>query len=195
MNNYKSLIVISSPSGGGKSTIAKHLMNLYPSLDFSVSATTRKKREGEIDNKDYFFLTKEEFLEKIKKNDLIEYEEIFGNLYGTLKSEVSKSIDNNKTILFDVDVKGALSLKKHFPNQTLLIFIAPPNLEVLEDRLRKRRTETEEEINRRLDRAEEEDKYRDKFDELIINDNLEESFRKIEEISNKHLNPELKQKG
>ena len=195
MKNYKSLIVISSPSGGGKSTIAKHLMNLYPSLDFSVSATTRKKREGEIDNKDYFFLTKEEFLEKIKKNDLIEYEEIFGNLYGTLKSEVSKSIDNNKTILFDVDVKGALSLKKHFPNQTLLIFIAPPNLEVLEDRLRKRRTETEEEINRRLDRAEEEDKYRDKFDELIINDNLEESFRKIEEISNKHLNPELKQKG
>jgi guanylate kinase len=195
MNNYKSLIVISSPSGGGKSTIAKHLMNLYPSLDFSVSATTRKKREGEIDNKDYFFLTKEEFLEKIKQNDLIEYEEIFGNLYGTLKSEVSKSIDTNKTILFDVDVKGALSLKKHFPNQTLLIFIAPPNLEVLEDRLRKRRTETEEEINRRLDRAEEEDKYRDKFDELIINDNLEESFRKIEEISNKHLNPELKQKG
>lgn len=192
MNNYKSLIVISSPSGGGKSTIAKHLMSLYPSLDFSISATTRKKREGEIDNKDYFFLSKEDFLEKIEKNDLVEYEEIFGNLYGTLKSEVSKSIDNNKTILFDVDVKGALSLRKNFPNQTLLIFIAPPNFEVLEERLRKRRTETEEEITRRLARAEEEDKYRDKFDYLIINDDLNESFRKIEDISNAHLNPELK---
>lgn len=192
MNNLKSLIVISSPSGGGKSTIAKHLMSLYPRLDFSVSATTRKKREGEIDNKDYFFLSKEEFLEKIEKNDLVEYEEIFGNLYGTLKSEVSKSIDNNKTILFDVDVKGALSLRKNFPNQTLLIFIAPPNFEILEERLRKRRTETEEEITRRLARAEEEDKYRDIFDYLIINDDLSESFRRIEEISDLHLNPDLK---
>jgi len=192
MNNLKSLIVISSPSGGGKSTIAKHFMSLYPRLDFSVSATTRKKREGEIDNKDYFFLSKEEFLEKIEKNDLVEYEEIFGNLYGTLKSEVSKSIDNNKTILFDVDVKGALSLRKNFPNQTLLIFIAPPNFEILEERLRKRRTETEEEITRRLARAEEEDKYRDIFDYLIINDDLSESFRRIEEISDLHLNPDLK---
>lgn len=193
MSEYKNLIVISSPSGGGKSTIAKYLMKLYPKLEFSVSATTRKMREGEIDGKDYFFLTKDEFLEKINNNELVEYEEIFGNLYGTLKSEVSKSVDENKTVLFDVDVKGAVSLRNHFPNDTLLIYIAPPNFEILEDRLRKRRTETEEEIQNRLNRAEEESKYQDKFDFTIVNDVLENAYQKIDDIAEKYLNPKLKQ--
>jgi guanylate kinase len=192
MSEIKSLIVISSPSGGGKSTIAKHLMSKFPKIEFSVSATTRRKREGEVDKRDYFFLTKEEFQSKIEGNELVEFEEIFGNYYGTLKSEVAKSIDNNKTLLFDVDVKGALSLRKNFPENTLLIFISPPNFEILENRLRNRRTESEEEIKRRLNRAEEENQYRDKFDYIIINDTLENAFSKIEMIAENHLQASLK---
>lgn len=187
MNSYKNLIVISSPSGGGKSTIAKYLLSLYPDIKFSISATTRKIREGEVEGKDYYFLSKELFVNKIKSNELVEYEEIFGNLYGTLKSEVANKIKNNDTILFDVDVKGALSLRKAFPEETLLIFIAPPSFEILEERLRSRRTESDEEIKNRLNRAEEENKYKGYFDYVIINDKLENAYKEIEEISKKHL--------
>lgn len=187
MNSFKNLIVISSPSGGGKSTIAKYLLSLYPDIKFSISATTRKIREGEVEGKDYYFLSKELFVNKIKSNELVEYEEIFGNLYGTLKSEVANKIKNNDTILFDVDVKGALSLRKAFPEETLLIFIAPPSFEILEERLRSRRTESDEEIKNRLNRAEEENKYKGYFDYVIINDKLENAYKEIEEISKKHL--------
>lgn len=192
MTKFKNLIVISSPSGGGKSTISKHLLSLYPNIRFSVSATTRKKREGEIDGKDYYFLEREIFEDKIKANDLIEYEEIFGNLYGTLKSEVKEKIVNGETILFDVDVKGAISLRNEFPNDTLLIFIAPPNISILEQRLRARRTESDVEISNRLNRAEEENKYSNKFDYIVVNDKLELAFKNIEEIAEKHLNPNLR---
>lgn len=193
MTKIKSLIVISSPSGGGKSTIAKYLLSKYPKIEFSVSATTRKKREKETEGKDYHFLTKRQFQNKIENDELVEYEEIFGNYYGTLKSEVAKSIENNQTVLFDVDVKGALSLRKYFPENTLLIFISPPSIEILEQRLRNRRTESEEEIKNRLNRAEEEKQYSDKFDYLIVNDKLENAFAKIEEIAIKHFNQNLKQ--
>ncbi len=193
MTKIKSLIVISSPSGGGKSTIAKYLLSKYPKIEFSVSATTRKKREKETEGKDYHFLTKSQFQNKIENDELVEYEEIFGNYYGTLKSEVAKSIENNQTVLFDVDVKGALSLRKYFPENTLLIFISPPSIEILEQRLRNRRTESEEEIKNRLNRAEEEKQYSDKFDYLIVNDKLENAFAKIEEIAIKHFNQNLKQ--
>ncbi len=192
MNNYKKLVVISSPSGGGKSTLAKHLLSLYPKIKFSVSATTRKKREGEVNGIDYHFLDREKFEEKIQLGELIEYEEIFGNLYGTLKSEVKEKIVSGETILFDVDVKGAISLRNEFPNDTLLIFIAPPNMEVLEKRLRARRTESDNEISNRLNRAEEENKYSDKFDYVVVNDKLELAFKNIEDIAEKHLNPNLR---
>jgi len=182
----KKLIVLSSPSGGGKSTLAKHLMKLYPHLMFSVSATTRKQRAGEINKKDYFFLSKEEFQKKINQNDLVEYEEIFGNIYGTLKSEINKSLDHGSSMLFDVDVKGALSLKHNYPDDTLLIFIYPPNLSVLKERLHLRSTETDEEIKNRLLRAEEEMDHKDKFDELIENDTLEHAFHTIEEVTRKY---------
>jgi guanylate kinase len=192
MSEYKNLIVLSSPRGGGKSTLAKHLMKIYPKLEFSVSATTRKIREGEKDGKDYFFLTREDFLERIEKDDLIEYEEIFGNLYGTLRSEIARAVENGKTMLFDVDVKGAESLKKAFPENTLTVFIFPPNMEELEKRLRNRRTETDEEINNRLSRAAEEFTYQKNFKYQIENNNLEEALQEIEKLAEKYIDPKLK---
>lgn len=188
MSNLKSLIVISSPSGGGKSTLAKHLMGLYPKIKFSVSATTRRKRENEVEGKDYFFLDKDDFINKIQSNELVEYEEIFGNYYGTLKEEVDSKLKSGNTILFDVDVKGALSLKKEYPDDTFLIFITPPSMEILEGRLRKRSTESENEIKNRLLRASEEYKYKDYFDCTIVNDDLQTAFNEIEEIAKKFLN-------
>mgnify|MGYP001544155039 FL=1 len=192
MSDFKRLIVLSSPSGGGKSTLAKHIMKLYPGLEFSISATTRKIREGETDGKDYFFLTRDEFEDRIKKGDLVEYEEIFGNLYGTLRSEIKRSVDKGNTMLFDVDVKGAVSLRDSFPDQSLLIFIYPPNMEELENRLRNRRTETDEEVRRRLSRAKEELTYKDQFDHTILNDKLEKALNEIEIIAEKYIDPQLR---
>lgn len=192
MSDYKKLIVLSSPSGGGKSTLAKRLIEIYPELNFSISATTRKIRQGETDGKDYFFLSREEFQKKIDDNDLVEYEEIFGNLYGTLKSEISRSVEQGKTMLFDVDVKGAISLQKYFPEESLLIFIYPPDMEELERRLRNRRTETDEEIARRLSRAAEEFEYQPRFAHQIKNDVLETAVKEIEQIAEKYIDPKLK---
>jgi guanylate kinase len=192
MSEYKNLIVLSSPSGGGKSTLAKHLMKIYPKLEFSISATTRKIREGEVNNKDYYFLSKEEFQDKIDNDELVEYEEIFGNYYGTLKSELSRAIENNKTMLFDVDVKGAESLKKVYPNQTLTVFIYPPNMVELEKRLRNRRTESDEEISRRIGRAEEEFTYQSNFKHQIENNDLSKAIADIEQLAEQYIDPKLK---
>ncbi len=183
----KNLIVLSSPSGGGKSTISKYLMELYPEIKFSVSATTRTKRPNEIHGKDYFFLTQEEFDNTIKNNGFVEYEGMFGNRYGTLKSEVEKAIANNDKILFDIDVKGAMSIKKAFPEESILLFIAPPSKKVQAERLRARSTETEEQIQNRLKRSEFEMSYADKFDHLIINDVLEIAKAEIKEIAKKYI--------
>jgi len=180
--NKKKLVAISAPSGGGKSVVTRHILNKFPDVIFSVSATTRQRRPNEVDGKDYFFLTKEKFEELIAQNQLIEWEELFGNYYGTLKSEVQKAIDNNKIMLFDIDVKGALSLKKHFPNDTLLIFLAPPSKEVLIERLKKRGTESEEQLKNRLARAELEISMSKEFDQIIVNDILEETLQKVEQV-------------
>ncbi len=138
-------------------------------------------RPGEVHGKDYFFLSREEFVHRVGSGDMIEYEEIFGNLYGTLRSEVQRSIDSGQTILFDVDVKGAISLRHAFPDDTLLIFIAPPNQEVLEQRLRSRSTESEEQLSLRLERAEMEMSLLHEFDVSIINDDLHETLTKAED--------------
>jgi guanylate kinase len=186
MNN-KRLLVLSSPSGGGKTTVAKHLLSTFTNLRFSISATTRSKRPNEIDGKDYFYLSKEEFNEKVKNDELVEYEEIFGNYYGTLKSEISNSINSSFNLIFDVDVKGALSIKRAFPEESLLIFLSPPNKETLAKRLKGRETETENQINTRLQRAEMELSQADKFDFIIINDNLEQTLAKAEAITKEYL--------
>ena len=183
----KKLIVLSSPSGGGKSTLANHLMQLYPEVRFSVSCTTRTKREGEQEGKDYYFLSKEEFEDKIAEGDFAEYEQLFGNYYGTLKSEIKKHLNSGNSILFDVDVKGGISLKKSFPSDTLLIFIYPPSYEELKRRLEKRSTETEEQLKVRLERAKEELEYKDKFDHTILNDDLNKAFEDLENVLKTNL--------
>lgn len=162
-------------------------MTLYPEIRFSVSCTTRKIREGEVHGKDYFFLSKEEFEEKIANGEFAEYEQIFGNYYGTLKSEIKKHINSGNSILFDVDVKGAVSLRRNFPEDTLLIFIYPPSLDELQRRLEKRRTESEEELNTRLERAKEELTYKDKFDYAILNDDLKIAFDDLEKVIKSNL--------
>ncbi|RPI67482.1 MAG: guanylate kinase [Ignavibacteriae bacterium] len=174
--------MLSAPSGAGKTTVARHLLERFPFLGFSVSATTRAKRPGEEHGRDYFFLTREEFKNRIAADDLIEYEEIFGNYYGTLRSVVQEALHRGEFLIFDVDVKGALSLRQAFPEDTLLLFVAPPDLTVLEKRLRNRHTETDEQIALRLSRAEMEMGHQDQFDHVLVNDDLQRTLAKAVEI-------------
>ncbi|HET9135903.1 MAG TPA: guanylate kinase [Candidatus Kapabacteria bacterium] len=179
----KQLIVISAPSGAGKTTITKRILQRHSDkLTFSISATTRQMRTGERDGIDYYFLLKDEFVNKIKENALIEYEEIFGNYYGTLVSEIDRAKEQHKSLLFDIDVKGGISIRTRFPDDSLLIFIAPPSLEVLRNRLTNRKTETEEVIERRLARAKMEMEMASVYDHTVINDDLETAITEVEEL-------------
>ena len=142
------LIIVTAPSGAGKTTVVKHLLNTIPSLAFSVSATTRNKRENEVDGKDYYFLSNDAFKSKIASNEFVEWEEVYpGKFYGTLEGELSRLWKDGKNIIFDVDVKGALSLKNKYPEKTLSIFIQPPSLEILIERLKKSKEDIEKCIN------------------------------------------------
>ncbi len=169
------LIVFSAPSGSGKTTIVRHLLaqkELH--LDFSISATSRQKRGEEIDGKDYYFLSPDEFQQKIKENAFVEHEEVYkDNFYGTLKSELERIWALNKHVVFDIDVIGGLEIKRQFPEQTLSVFVSPPSVEELERRLRFRQTETEEKIQMRLAKAEREIAVSDKFDVILKNYDLE----------------------
>lgn len=174
MNNGK-LIVFSAPSGSGKTTIVRHLLEQKElHLDFSISATSRQKRGDEIDGKDYYFLTPEDFQAKIDADEFIEYEEVYkDNFYGTLKSELERIWAKGKHVIFDIDVVGGLNIKRQFPKNTLAIFVSPPSLEELERRLRYRQTETEEKIQMRLAKAEREIAESSKFDIILKNYDLE----------------------
>jgi guanylate kinase len=178
----KQLIVISAPSGAGKTTVARHLLQRFPQLRFSVSATTRPKRPGEVDGRDYFFWSREQFEQAIARGELVEYEEIFGHLYGTLRSQVEQALSAGEFLLFDIDVKGALALRRAYPEQTFLIYVAPPSIEELERRLRQRGTESEEQIRRRLERAAMELQFQDHFDLVIRNEQLEQTLARAEQI-------------
>lgn len=176
------LIVIAAPSGCGKTTIAKAILKKYPAMLFSVSATTRPVRNGELNGKDYFFLTKAEFEGRIRIGDLVEWEEIYDNYYGTLKSEISRALQQGRIMLFDVDVKGALSIRRHFPNDSILVFVKPPSLEALKQRLENRKTENLETIKRRLERVPMEMEQGQQFDFQVVNDDLQKAISEVDEI-------------
>lgn len=166
-------------------------MQKYPGMLFSVSATTRSPRSGETNGKDYFFLSKEEFQARVQQGDLVEWEEIYGNYYGTLKSEVDRALQRGTIMLFDVDVKGALSIKKVYPSDSVLIFIKPPSFEALQGRLLNRKTEDEATIRRRLDRVPMELEKGSQFDSQVVNDDLQAAINKVDEIIREHTDVEL----
>lgn len=180
-DNKGKIIVISSPSGGGKTSIVRRILSEFPEIVFSVSATTRPKRPDEINGVHYFFLTEKEFEEKIKNNEFIEWERFYDYYYGTLKTFVLDNIENGKTVLLEIDVKGALSVKKIFPD-AILIFIDVPSFEELVERLKKRRTESESDLQKRIDRAKMELSYKDKFDYIFVNKDLEEVTSQIKSL-------------
>ena len=167
------LVVFSAPSGTGKSTIAKIVLERIPSLAFSVSATTRPMRAGEEEGVHYYFLDKKKFEEKIRDGGFIEHEYFFNNYYGTLLDKKVDAVNSGHHLLFDLDVKGALNLKTLFPLNSLLIFIRPPDMATLRERLLKRESEDADALNVRLERAELELGYVDQFDEVIVNDCLD----------------------
>jgi guanylate kinase len=175
------LFVVSAPSGSGKTTIAHEILRRNPSFRFSVSATTRPRRPGEIDGKDYYFLTKEGFRRRVDAGKFVEWEEIYGEYYGTLRSEIDRARDAGKSILFDIDVNGALSIKKQYPD-AVLIFIRPPGMEVLVQRLRKRHTEDEATLERRLARVPMEMKQGKGFDVEVVNDDLSRAVDNVQSI-------------
>ena len=176
------LVIFSAPSGAGKTTIVKHLLSRGLNFGFSISATTRKLRGAEINGKDYYFLTIEEFKNKIDQNEFLEWEEVYpGCFYGTLKSEVERICQNGQNILFDVDVVGGSNIKKYYGNRALAVFVQPPSIKVLENRLKARCTESVEMIRKRVEKAEHELSYSGLFDLIIINDQLDVAFTEAEE--------------
>ena len=175
------LIVVTAPSGAGKTTIVRHLLKTYDFFDFSVSATTREKRKKEKEGKDYYFLSAEEFKALIKKRAFLEYEEVYEDqFYGTLKSEVERIWSLEKHIIFDIDVKGAVNLKKKYKDRCHTIFIKPPSLQVIIDRLTNRNTETEASLKKRIRRIKRELKYENRFDHVLLNDVLDTTLKEAE---------------
>ena len=179
MKNGK-LFVFSAPSGSGKTTLVKHLLTQNLPLGFSISATSRSPRGQEVEGVDYYFLSQEAFQKKIEEDAFVEYEEVYnGAFYGTLRSEVERLWAEGKHALFDIDVVGGLNIKEQFPEETLAIFVQPPSLEELENRLRKRGTETEDKIQQRLDKSAKELIYSQDFDVILVNDNLNTAKQEV----------------
>ena len=168
------LIIFSAPSGAGKTTIVHAMLQKVAELEFSISACSREKRKNEVEGKDYYFLGVEAFKKKIDEGAFLEWEEVYKNhFYGTLRSEVERIWNKGKHVIFDVDVYGGLNIKKQFTERALAIFIMPPSIKVLEERLRNRSTDTAANINKRLEKALHEIGKSDDFDHIIINDNLD----------------------
>ena len=172
------LIVFSAPSGSGKTTIVKHLLKQIDlNLEFFISATSRDKRGDEINGKDYYFLSTQEFIQHIKKDDFLEWEEVYrDNFYGTLKSEIERIWSLGKHVIFDIDVSGGLRIKRKFPEQTLSIFVKPPSIDELKIRLKKRKTESDDKINMRVAKASAELATAPLFDIIIENDRLNDAL-------------------
>lgn len=184
MSSQNKIIIITAPSGAGKTSITRHLLKTFPSrLAFSVSATTRKKREYEEDGLHYHFISVDDFKDKIKKNEFIEWEMVYeGKYYGTLRSELQKIWDEGKAPLLDIDVNGAMHVQRRYPDQSLSVFIEPPSIEELKRRLESRGTETPESLATRLNKAAYEISFKDQFDKVIVNDDLDRACKKAEQI-------------
>jgi guanylate kinase len=176
-------IILCAPSGAGKTSITKFLLKQNLGLEFSISACNREPREGEVDGVDYHFLSTEDFKNRIETNQFSEWEEVYkDNYYGTLKTEINRIWNSGKNVIFDVDVEGGLSLTKHFGEKALAMFIKPPSFEALEQRLRRRGTETEERIQNRLNKAHKELEFSKWFDHIIINDCLEDAQKEVKQL-------------
>jgi guanylate kinase len=187
------MILITAPSGAGKTTIVRHLLSVFDFLDFSVSATTRNQRTHEQDGIDYYFKSPQEFKSLIQEDAFAEYEEVYKDqFYGTLKSEVDRLWGLKKRIVFDIDVQGATNLKKLYKENALGIFIAPPSLQILKDRLRSRKTETEKQLETRLTRVRKEMEYREAFDTVLVNDNLDTALKEAEHKVLSYIFPNAK---
>jgi len=196
------MFIVTAPSGAGKTTIVKHLLKEFEDLSFSVSATTRPPREGEVDGKDYYFLSEKKFKKKVAKGAFAEWEEVYpGKFYGTLKKEIKRVWKAKKHIIFDIEVKGATNIKKNYGAKALAIFIKPPSLEVLLDRLRKRDTESKSSIEERIGRAKQEMAYEHSFDTILVNDDLAIALADAETIVRNFIaqpdviDPKKKKKG
>lgn len=177
-------IIFSAPSGSGKTTIVQHLIKNNPDLGFSISACTRDRRgRHEVHGKHYYFLSPEEFREKIDNDEFIEWEEVYaGNFYGTLKSEIERVWAEGKNVIFDVDVKGGLNLKKYFGDKALAVFVKVPSIDVLKQRLKKRATESEDALSARLFKANFEMGFADKFDVILVNEDLDKSLAEAQRL-------------
>lgn len=167
------VIIVSAPSGAGKTSIVRHLLEQVPELKFSISATTRPKRDYEIDGKDYYFLTPEQFKERLANDEFLEWQEVYTDqFYGSLKSEVERIWSNGQAVIFDVDVLGGLNIKKFYGDEALSVFIEPPTMEELENRLKNRGTENDASLKKRLAKAEYELSFARQFDKIVLNDDL-----------------------
>ena len=177
------LVILSAPSGAGKSTIISNLLKKDFKLEFSISACTRKPRGEEIDGKDYYFLSPFDFKNKISKNEFIEWGEVYeDHFYGTLKTEIDRIFAKGNNVIFDIDIAGGLNIKKQFADKAISIFIMPPSVEELERRLKSRGTDSEKNIQKRINKAKFEISFSDKFDKIIVNDNIDNAVKETEKI-------------
>ncbi|WP_255547650.1 guanylate kinase [Mucilaginibacter sp. dw_454] len=183
MSRNGKLVIFSAPSGAGKTTIVKHLLTKFPELEFSISATTRPPRGDEQADKSYYFISKEEFLHRIAKKQFVEFEEVYsGTFYGTLRTEIERIWKRGKTVIFDIDVEGGLHLKRKYDGQALGIFVQPPSLEVLKQRLTGRGTDSEDKLKERFAKAEKELNYAPKFDIILKNHDLQTACAEAEQL-------------
>ena len=183
-NKKGAIIAISAPSGTGKTTILRRILSDFPEIVFSVSATTRKRRKNEIEGVDYFFISEEEFKKKIHNNEFVEWELFYDYYYGTFRNFIENCINNGKSVILEVDVHGAVEIKRIY-RDAILIYIAPPSLEELRIRLKKRQTENEEDLKKRIERAKMELSHKDKFDYFIINNDLNTAYYEIKVLIGK----------
>lgn len=182
------MVIVSAPSGAGKTTVVHHLLKQDLDLEFSVSACSREKRANEVEGKDYYFIHVDDFKNRIRNDEFVEWEEVYPEqYYGTLRSEIERIRAKGRHVIFDVDVIGGLNLKRKFPDDSLAIFVMPPSIEELENRLTQRSSDTDESIRKRINKAREEISHASQFDVIIVNDALETALNEAEQIVRKFL--------